>query len=168
MASSYSFGVYFARRTEHRYSFEMIVTFSTSVFQAPGMNATGLPVPDTAIQELGSSRKPPVTVTIGTYSFRSTVSSRHGGYILPLSSLHRDATGLSAGDEVVVTLELDQSPREIEVPLDLAEALSLSARSAFNALSPSRRGALVQQVESAKAADTRARRVATIAAQLDQ
>ena len=91
------------------------------------MNATGLPVPETAIQELGSSRKPAVTVTIGTYSYRSTVSSRQGGYILPLSSHHRAASGLSAGDEVVVTLELDQSPREIEVPLDLAEALSQRA-----------------------------------------
>ena len=49
------------------------------------MNATGLPVPETAIQQLGSSRKPAVTVTIGTYSYRSTVSSRQGGYILPLS-----------------------------------------------------------------------------------
>ena len=146
----------------------MTVTFSTSVFQAPGMNATGLPVPDTAIEELGSSRKPAVTVTIGTYSYRSTVSSRQGGYILPLSSHHRAASGLSAGDEVVVTLELDQSPREIEVPLDLAEALSQRARSAFDALSASRRGALVLQVESAKATDTRARRVASIAAQLDE
>ncbi|MBC7592174.1 MAG: DUF1905 domain-containing protein [Salinibacterium sp.] len=152
----------------------MAVTFSTSVFQAPGMNATGLPVPDTAIQELGSSRKPAVTVTIGTYSssstvsYRSTVSSRQGGYILPLSSIHRDATGLSAGDEVVVTLDLDQSPRQIEIPLDLAEALSQRARSAFDALSASRRGAFVHQVESAKAADTRARRVARIATQLDE
>ena len=104
------------------------------------MNATGLPVPDTSIQELGSSRKPAVTVTIGTYSYsstvsyRSTVSSRQGGYILPLSSIHRDATGLSA----------------------------------FDALSASRRGALVHQVESAKAAGTRARRVARIATQLDE
>ena len=79
-----------------------------------------------------------------------------------------NATGLSAGDEVVVTLELDLLPREIEVPLDLACVLSQSARSAFDALSTSRRGALVQQLESAKAADTRARRVATIAAQLDE
>ena len=68
----------------------------------------------------------------------------------------------------MVTLELDESPREIEVPLDLAEALSQRARSAFDALSASRRGALVLQVESAKATDTRARRVASIAAQLDE
>lgn len=79
-----------------------------------------------------------------------------------------NTTGLSSGDEVVATLELDQSPREIEVPLDLAEALSQSARSAFDALSTSRRGAFVHQVESAKAAETRARGVATIAAQLDE
>jgi uncharacterized protein YdeI (YjbR/CyaY-like superfamily) len=87
---------------------------------------------------------------------------------LPLSSAHRDATGLSAGDDVTVTLELDESPREIEVPADLDMALSERARTAFDALSASRRGAFVQQVESAKAAETRARRVANIAAQLDE
>ena len=146
----------------------MSVTFSTSVLQAPGMKATGLPVPDDAVEALGRSRKPAVTVTIGDYSYRSTVSSRYGGYILPFSSAHRDATGLSAGDEVVVTLEIDDSPREIEVPPDLAGALSEKARAAFDSLSTSRRGAFVQQVESAKAVETRARRIATIAAQLDE
>jgi hypothetical protein len=145
----------------------MSVTFSTSVLQAPGMNATGLPVPDDVIESLGSSLKPAVTVTIGDYSYRSTVSSRYGGYLVPLSSAHRDASGLSAGDEVVVTLELDTAPREVDVPADLAEALSERARASFDALSPSRRAALVQQVESAKAAETRARRVATIAATLE-
>jgi hypothetical protein len=132
------------------------------------MKATGLPVPDAAVAALGSSRKPAVTVTIGEYSYRSTIASRYGGYILPLSSAHRDATGLSAGDDVTVTLELDESPREIEVPADLDMALSERARTAFDALSASRRGAFVQQVESAKAAETRARRVANIAAQLDE
>jgi hypothetical protein len=146
----------------------MSVTFSTTVLQAPGMKATGLPVPDDAVNALGTSRKPAVTVMIGDYSYRSTVSSRSEGYILPFSAAHRDATGLSAGDEVIVTLELDESPREIEVPADLAAALSDHARTTFDALSASRRGAFVQQVESAKAADTRARRIATIAAQLDE
>lgn len=131
------------------------------------MKATGLPVPDDAVDTLGSSRKPAVTVTIGDYSYRSTVSSRYGGFIVPLSSAHREAAGLSAGDDVVVTLEIDTVPREVDLPADLAEALSEKARNAFDALSPSRRGAFVQQVESAKAAETRARRVATIAARLD-
>lgn len=131
------------------------------------MKATGLPVPDEAVAALGSSRKPAVTVTIGEHSYRGMISSRYGGYILPLSSAHRDATGLSAGDDVTVTLELDESPREIEVPADLDIALSEKPRTAFDALSASRRGAFVQQVESAKAADTRARRVASIAAELE-
>jgi hypothetical protein len=132
------------------------------------MRATGLPVPDEAVAALGSSRKPAVTVTISEYSYRGMISSMHGGYILPLSSAHRDASGLSAGDDVMVTLELDESPREIEVPADLDMALSEKARTAFDALSASRRGAFVQQVESAKAAETRARRVASIAAQLHE
>ena len=34
------------------------------------------------------------------------------------------ATGLSAGDEVVVAPEFDEPPRASGVPLDLADALS--------------------------------------------
>ena len=79
-----------------------------------------------------------------------------------------NATGLPAVDRAVATMELDQSPREIEVPLDLTETLAQSARSTSDARSTSRRGAHVQQEESAKAAGTRARRVATIAAQRDE
>ena len=144
------------------------MTFSTSVLQAPGGTATGLPVPDEAVAALGSSQKPAVTVTIGEYSYRSTLSSVCDALILPLSSADRDASGLSAGDDVIVTLELGKSPREIELSADLDMVLSEKARTAFDTLSASRRGAFVQQVESAKAAETRARRVARITAQLDK
>ena len=38
--------------------------------------------------------------------------------MLPFAAEHRDATGLAAGDDVDVTLELDTAPREVEVPPD--------------------------------------------------
>ena len=78
-----------------------------------------------------------------------------------------NATGLPAVDGAVATLELDQSPSKIEVPLNIAETLAQSARSTSDARSTSRRGAHVQQGESAEAAVTRAGRVATIAEQRD-
>lgn len=79
-----------------------------------------------------------------------------------------NATGLSAHDEVVVTPQRDESPRKIDVPLELADALSEHARAAFDALSAWRRGAFEQQGESAQAAETRARGVPTIAARLGE
>jgi len=146
----------------------MSVTFTTTVLQAAGLQATGLPVPDQVLADLGSSKKPAVTVTVGDYSYFSTIGSRGGGYLIPLSAAHRNALGLSAGDEVEVTLELDDSPRTVEIPDDLATALAQveGARAAFDALSPSRQKAHVTNVEGTKNADTRARRVAAVVEQV--
>ncbi|MBK4346646.1 YdeI/OmpD-associated family protein [Lacisediminihabitans changchengi] len=146
----------------------MSVTFTTTVLQAPGLQATGLPVPDQVVTDLGGSKKPAVTVAIGDYSYASTVGSRGGGYLIPLSAAHRAALNLSTGDEVEVTLHLDLTPRTVEIPDDLATALAQvnGARAAFDALSASRQKAHVTSVEGTKNPDTRARRVAAVVRQV--
>lgn len=57
----------------------MGATFSASVLQAAGLMATGLPVPDQALEALGASRKQAVTVRVSEYCYRSTVAIRFGG-----------------------------------------------------------------------------------------
>ena len=138
----------------------MTVTFRSYVKQAPGMKATGIPVPDSAVADLGGSKRPAVKVTIGDYSYRTTVSAMDGEYIFPLSSEHRAASGLVAGDAVDVVLELDTAPRTVEVPDDLAAALtSAGLREKFDSLPPSHQKAHVTSVEGTKNPETRARRV---------
>ena len=63
-----------------------------------------------------------------------------------------------------MTLELDTEPRTVEVPEDLAAALDEKpgARVAFDALAYSARKEFVRQVNEAKAAETRQRRIAGI------
>ena len=75
-----------------------------------------------------------------------------------------------AGQIVTVALELDQEPRIVEVPDDLAAALAAQAGAteAFNALSYTLRKEHVRQVETAKAQATRERRIAAILAKLAQ
>ena len=70
--------------------------------------------------------------------------------------------------EVEVTLELDTEPRTVDVPDDLAAALAAKpgAREAFDKLAPSARKEHVRQVETAKAQETRERRIAKIVAGL--
>ncbi len=99
----------------------MGATFSASVLQAAGLTATGLPVPDEA---LGTSRKQAVTVRVSEYCYRSTIAIRFGGGIIPLSTAHRDAPRLKAGDMVDVTIELDSEPRTVKAPDDLAASLA--------------------------------------------
>ena len=131
-------------------------------------NNTGIEVPPEVIEALGAGRKPPVVVNVNGYEYRSTVAVMGGRHLIPFSSDKRAATGIQGGDPIVVDVEVDTAPRTVEVPDDLAAALDASpaARAAFDALSPSARKAHVTNVESAKAAETRQRRVDAIVAKL--
>jgi hypothetical protein len=146
----------------------MDVTFTTHVEQAEGKNATGLPVPADVVAALGKSKRPKVKVTVNGYTYRSTVTPAGDVFMLPLAQEHRAAAGVKAGDTVEVRLELDTEPRTVEVPDELAAALAAKAgaRDAFDALAPSARKEHVRQVETAKAQETRERRIAKIVAGL--
>jgi hypothetical protein len=146
----------------------MKATFMTTVLKDDKVNATGLPVPAEAVAALGSHKKPRVTVQIAGYTYRSTIAAFGEVFMLPLSAEHRQAAGVKAGDVVEVTLELDIEPRTVEIPADLAAALAQKpgAAAAFDALAFSMRKEYVRQVETAKAQETRERRIAAIAAKL--
>jgi Bacteriocin-protection, YdeI or OmpD-Associated/Domain of unknown function (DUF1905) len=129
--------------------------------QLNGKTATGIEVPDEVVAELGQGQRPPVRVTIGSYSYRTTVARLGGRFLVPLSTENRAATGVAAGDEVEVDLELDNTPREVEVPADLAAALGQddAALANFEALPYSHRKEWVRWVTEAKKPDTRTTRI---------
>ena len=142
-------------------------TFRTTLL-LEGKTATGIKVPAELVASLGSHKRPPVRVTIGSYTYRSTVAAYGDVFMLPVSAENREAAGIKAGDEIEVTIELDTEPRTVEVPNDLATALTEKpgAREAFDALSYTMRKEYVRQVETAKAQATRERRIAGIVAKL--
>ncbi|MFG1948839.1 YdeI/OmpD-associated family protein [Nonomuraea sp. NPDC048826] len=141
--------------------------FRTTV-ELGGKTATGFEVPPEVVAELGAGKRPPVRVTINGYVYRSTVALMGGRYLLPLAAERREAAGVQAGDEIEVALELDTEPRTVTVPPDLAEALDRApeAKAFFDGLSYSRQLRVVLQVEGAKKAETRQRRVAGLVAKL--
>ena len=129
--------------------------------QLNGKTATGIEVPEDVVAALGSGHRPPVTVTIGGHTYRTTVARMGGRFLIGLSAENRTAAGVAAGDEVDVGIELDAEPREVEVPADLAEALAhdQAARSTFDGLSYTHRKEWVRWIEEAKKAETRATRL---------
>lgn len=141
-------------------------TFTTTLL-LDGSN-TGVEVPPAVVEALGAGKRAPVVVTVNGHTYRSTLAVMGGRHLIPFSAAHRRETGLAGGDPIEVTLELDTAPRVVEVPADLAAALDAApgARAAFDALSPSARKAHVTAVEGAKAAETRARRVAAVVAKV--
>src|SRR5215210_7901714 len=101
----------------------MAVTFTTTLQQAEGINATGIQVPPEAIAALGTQKRPKVKVTVNGYTYRNTVAVFGDVYMIGVSQAHREASGLKPGDQIEVTLELDTEPRTVEVPADLMDAL---------------------------------------------
>jgi hypothetical protein len=146
----------------------MPFTFMTKVLKDTEVNATGLPVPPEVVAGLQSGKKPKVKVSLNGHTYRSTVAAYKDVFMLPLSAENRNAAGVKAGDMVEVTLELDTEPRTVEVPADLSEALAAKpgATQAFEKLAYSMRKEHVRQVETAKATETRQRRIAAIVAKL--
>jgi hypothetical protein len=135
-------------------------TFKTSVLQADDMNATGIAIPASVVEKLASGKRPKVLITLNGYTYRTTVASMGGDFVVPLAAEHRKKAGVSGGDSIAVTLELDTAPREVDVPKDLAAALKKAgARATFDALAYSHRKEHVRAIEEAKAPETRMRRI---------
>jgi hypothetical protein len=134
--------------------------FHTTILGA-GKTAAGIQVPTEVVEALGPSKKPAVRVTIGDFTYRSTVATINGVFMIGVSNDVRKSSGLAVGDEVDVDLEIDTAPREVSVPPDLAALLAAEpeARRAFDALSYSNKRAIVEPIDGAKTPETRQRRI---------
>jgi hypothetical protein len=145
------------------------VTFHTTLI-GTGPNTAGIRIPEEVVAELGAGKRPPVWVTVNGYRYQNTLAVMGGETWVGVSSAHRAASGLAAGDAIEVTLELDTQPRTAEVPPDLGAALDAepAARATFEGLSPSLKRYHVDLVEGARTPETRARRIEKAVATLKE
>jgi hypothetical protein len=135
------------------------VTFATTL--STSGNNTGIVVPSDVIEQLGRGKRPPVLVTVNGYEYRSTVAVMGGQYLVGLSAAVRAATGLRGGDSVLVMLKVADTPREVEVPADFSAAMEEQepARQFFDGLSNSLQRYHIDNINAAKAPETRQRRI---------
>jgi hypothetical protein len=141
-----------------------------ATLETNGRTATGIEVPSSVVEALRAGKRPPVRVTLREHTYRTTVARMGGRFLVPVSAEVRTAAGVAAGDELDVGIELDDAPRTVEVPPDLAAALAASPRAAraWEALAYSHRKEWVRSVEEAKKPETRERRVRAAIAALEQ
>lgn len=134
--------------------------FRTVLVQG-GKTATGIYVPDEVVAELDSGNRPPVLVTINGHTYRNTIARRGGRFMLSVSAENRTKAGVSAGEEIEVSLQLDTEPRVVSVPDDFTAALNSdkAAQEAFDKLAYSHQLRWVLSVEDAKTPETRQRRI---------
>jgi hypothetical protein len=114
------------------------------------------------VEQLGGGKRPAVHVTVAGFSYRSTVSSMGGKFLIPLSAARRAEAGVKGGDVVEVELSLDTVPRAVDMPADFATRLEAEpkAKAFFETLSYSNQLRHVLSITDAKTDETRQKRIA--------
>jgi antitoxin component of MazEF toxin-antitoxin module len=134
--------------------------FTTTIFLDG--NNTGIEVPPEVVEQLGGGKRQAVHVTVAGFSYRSTVSSMGGKFLIPLSAARRAEAGVKGGDAVEVELSLDTVPRVVDMPADFATRLEAEpkAKAFFETLSYSNQLRHVLSITDAKTDETRQKRIA--------
>lgn len=134
----------------------------TAALQARGP-AAAFVLDDEQVAVVGEGAKRfPARTTINGTTLRTTVTRMRGEYLFGLSRAAREQAGLTAGDTVTFTLELDTEPRAVDVPEALTHALERDAlaKAKFDALAYTHRKEFARWVSEAKREQTRDKRVA--------
>ena len=133
-----------------------------ATLETNGRTATGIEVPTSVVDALAAGKRPPVRVTLHEHTYRTTVARMGGRFLVPVSAEVRKAAGVIAGDELDVGIELDDAPRTVDVPADLAAALAEApaAAQAWEKLAYTHQKEWARSVDDAKKPETRARRIA--------
>ena len=123
-------------------------------------SATAIELPFDPEAVFGKVRAP-VVVTLRGYSYRTTIASMQRCVFVPLRREHREGASVKAGDSVNVTIVLDDQPRMVQPPKDLATTLKdAGVWVLWDKLSYTHQREHVGAIEKAKKPETRARRIA--------
>jgi hypothetical protein len=135
------------------------VRFTATLEDAGRGGGRWLVVPFDAKERFGQARAP-VRGTVNATPFRGRLAVYGGVTVLGLRREIRDAAGIDVGASVDVVLELDDAPRLVDVPEELAAALAQDAavRAAYDALAFTHRREYAEWVGQAKRPATRAAR----------
>ena len=136
----------------------MPVTYTTTVIGHG--NHAALEIPDEVLGELGTNKRAPLKITINGYTYQSTATGVEGKCMVVFPEKDRAGAKAKAGDEIIVTLTLDDGYREVDLHPELIEALTKANKQEnFDALTYSKRKEFARQVNEAKADETRAKRI---------
>lgn len=144
------------------------ISFDTTIHQTG--NNTGIIVPEEIVSQLNAGKKPAVNVTVNNYTYRNSIASMGGRFLISVSADIRSKTGIKGGDKVTVTLELDIQPREVVLPADFEKALKANkeAKAFFDTLSYSNKQRYVLPIGEAKTEETRQRRIEKAVKELNE
>jgi hypothetical protein len=117
-------------------------------------------VPKQVAAAMGLKGMPKVQALIAGQPYRgSLMPMGDGTYCLGVLKSIQEAAGVEQGDTVTVQLELDTTPRVVEMPADLAKAIGRdkNALAAWEKLSFTNKKEMARSLEEAKKPETRHR-----------
>ncbi len=135
-------------------------TFKATIQEGRGGGAYAVVPFD--VEEVFGDKRPQVKVTMEGESFVwRLIRMGEPHHIVGVPKGIRVKSGKDVGATIEITVEADNTPREVIVPEDLAAALEpeKAARDFFDKLSYTHRKEYVRWIEEAKKEETRARRV---------
>lgn len=124
------------------------------------LDATGITIPFD-VEEVFGAKRVPIKATVNGAEYRGTIVRMAGKYMLGIPRAFREAAGIKAGENIVVTLEKDVAERTVTVPSDLAKELKIDKdlKAAWEKLSFTIRKENARALEDSKKPETRARRL---------
>ena len=141
-----------------------MVRFKGVITPTPrGGGGSLVPIPMAVANELGLKGMPKVNAVIAGTPYRgSLMPMGDGTYCLGVLKSIQEAAGVGYGDSITIDLELDTTPRIVELPADLAKAIKgvKKATAAWDALSYTNKKEMARSLEEAKRPETRERRLA--------
>ncbi len=141
-------------------------TTYTTVVIGHGKHAA-IEIPEENLAAIGGNKRAPLKITINGYTYQSTATGVDGKCMVVFPMRDREASGAAAGDKILVSLELDDGYRRVDVPPELASALAAHGmEDTFHDLTYSKRKEFARQVRDAKAPETKQRRIEKIIEQV--
>jgi hypothetical protein len=128
-----------------------------------GGGGTLVPIPKEIAATLGLKGMPKIQAVISGTPYRgSLMPMGDGTYCLGVLKSIQEAAGVGSGDTITIDIELDTTPRTVELPADLAKAIARDkkATTAWEALSYTNKKEMAHSLEEAKRPETRERRLA--------
>jgi Domain of unknown function (DUF1905)/Bacteriocin-protection, YdeI or OmpD-Associated len=122
-----------------------------------------VPVPREVAAKLGLKGMPKINAVIAGQPYRgSLMPMGDGTYCLGVLKSIQEAASVGYGDSISVELELDNAPRIVEPPADLARAIGADKTMAANweKLSFTDKKEMARSLDEAKKPETRERRLA--------
>ena len=78
------------------------------------LDATGITIPFD-VEEIFGAKRVPVKATVNGAEYRGTIVRMGGKYMLGIPKVFREAAGVKAGDNIVVTLQKDVEERIVAI-----------------------------------------------------